>query len=240
MTERIARRLTDCGIPFEPDLPEKLTIYLSLLREWNARMDLTNVAEDEDWIDRHLCDSLIPLAHPGMIPDTGRVIDVGTGAGFPGLPLALAVPSAEFVLLDSQQKRLDFLRTVIDAVGADNVRLVHSRAEDGARIPELRGRFDLAMARAVAPLAVLAEYLLPYVRVNGFALCWKGPALAEEWESGRRACFLLGGKALEPIPAVIPGRDWQHCLLQIRKDRQTPAAYPRRAGTPTRSPLGGT
>lgn len=238
MTERIARRLTDCGIPFRDDLHGKLALYLSLLREWNARMDLTNVAEDEEWIDRHLCDSLIPLAFEGMIPGAGRVIDVGTGAGFPGLPLALARPDLSFVLLDSQQKRLDFLAAVIDVTGAANVQLLHSRAEDGARMKLYRERFDLAVARAVAPMPVLAEYLLPYVRVGGSALCWKGPALADEWESGRRAAFLLGGKALDPVPVRIPGRDWHHCLLRIRKDRTTPAAYPRKAGTPARSPLG--
>ena len=238
MTERIARRLTECGIPFSDELPEKLAAYLTLLREWNARMDLTNVAEDEDWIDRHLCDSLIPLAHEGLIPASGAVIDVGTGAGFPGLPLAMACPALSFTLLDSQQKRLDFLQAVLDATATRNVRLVHARAEDGARQRDLRACFDLAVARAVAPLAVLAEYLLPYVRVGGAALCWKGPALAEEWEAGRRACFLLGGKATQPIPTPIPGRDWQHCLLTIRKERTTPSAYPRRAGIPAKTPLG--
>lgn len=238
MIDRIANRLEACGIPCPPGLPEKLAVYLTLLREWNARMDLTNVAEDEDWIDRHLCDSLIPLTMDGLIPAHGKLIDVGTGAGFPGLPLAMACPSLEVTLLDSQRKRLDFLQAVIEAADVKNVRLVHARAEDGARRKELRACFDLAVARAVAPLAVLAEYLLPYVRVGGSALCWKGPALAEEWEAGKRACFLLGGKALDPIPAPIPGRDWQHCLLPIRKDRATPAAYPRKAGTPSKSPLG--
>lgn len=166
------------------------------------------------------------------------MIDVGTGAGLPGIPLALACPNLRVTLMDAQQKRLTFLQAVKDALGLENVTLLHCRAEDAGRNPALREQFDLAAARAVAPLSVLAEYLLPLVRVGGRALCWKGPALLAELPQGRRAAHLTGGRAEEPIPCEIPGRDWQHLLLPIRKVSPTARAYPRKAGLPAKKPLG--
>lgn len=239
MTEQtLSARLEACGIPHDPSLPARLLRYHALLLEWNSRMDLTAVTEEDEMIDRHYVDSLMALTVPGLLPERGTLIDVGTGAGFPGLPLALALPECRVTLLDAQRKRLDFLQAVIDELGVTNVTLLHSRAEDGARLDQCRERFDVAVARAVAPLAVLAEYLLPYVKVGGKAICWKGPALAEELTQGRRAAFLLGGRADEPIPVAIPGRDWQHLLLPIHKTQKTARQYPRRSGTPGKSPLG--
>lgn len=233
----LAARLTACGIPFDPELPEKLLRYHALLMDWNTRMDLTAVTDEAEMMDRHYVDSLMALRF-GLIPRTGRIIDVGTGAGFPGMPLALACPDVQVTLMDAQQKRLTFLQAVIDELQVRNVTLVHSRAEDGARLPLHREQYDLAVARAVAPLAVLAEYLLPYVRVGGSALCWKGPALQEEMQQGRRAAHLLGGKVEEPISCEFPGRAWQHLLLPIQKKEKTARQYPRKAGTPGKSPLG--
>ena len=233
----LAARLKACGIPFDPELPEKLLRYHALLMDWNTRMDLTAVTDEAEMMDRHYVDSLMALRF-GLIPRKGRIIDVGTGAGFPGMPLALACPDVQVTLMDAQQKRLTFLQAVIDELQLRNVTLVHSRAEDGARLPLHREQYDLAVARAVAPLAVLAEYLLPYVRVGGSALCWKGPALQEEMQQGRRAAHLLGGKVEEPISCEFPGRAWQHLLLPIQKKEKTARQYPRKAGTPGKSPLG--
>lgn len=233
----LAARLKACGIPFDPELPEKLLRYHALLMDWNTRMDLTAVTDEAEMMDRHYVDSLMALRF-GLIPRKGRIIDVGTGAGFPGMPLALACPEMQVTLMDAQQKRLTFLQAVIDELQVRNVTLVHSRAEDGARLPLHREQYDLAVARAVAPLAVLAEYLLPYVRVGGSALCWKGPALQEEMQQGRRAAHLLGGKVEEPIGCEFPGRAWQHLLLPIQKKEKTARQYPRKAGTPSKAPLG--
>ncbi len=238
LADQIAARLTECGIPCTQELPAMLARYHEMLLDWNSRMDLTAVTEEDEMIDRHYVDSLMPLTLPGVLPESGTLIDVGTGAGFPGLPLAMALPRMQVTLLDAQQKRLTFLQAVIDELHLPNVALVHARAEDGARQKELREQFDVAVARAVAPTCVLAEYLLPYVKVGGKALCWKGPALQEEIQRGRQAAFLVGGKAEEPIPYTIPGRDWQHLLLPLQKRTKTARQYPRKAGTPGKNPLG--
>ena len=235
--ETIAERLAENGIAFHGELPEKLAIYLRLLQEWNEKMDLTAVAGEDDLLDFHFLDSLTVMK-TGFLEKAGSLIDVGTGAGFPGMVLALALPETRVTLLDSQRKRLTFLETVIRETEAANVTLVHARAEDGARQPELREAFDLACARAVAPLNVLCELLLPYVRVGGSALCWKGPAAEAEMGSGRRAAFLLGGKIGTEIECGILGRDWNHRIIPVSKERPTPKAYPRKPGIPKKSPLG--
>ena len=233
----IADRLERNGIPAAPGLAEKLHIYLELLREWNSRMDLTAVLDDEETVDRHFIDSLTVLK-TGLVTEASSLIDVGTGAGFPGLVLAMAKPGLRVTLLDAQQKRLGFLQAVCEATGTTNVETVHARAEDGARRKELREQFDLAAARAVAPVDVLSEYLLPYVRIGGCALCWKGPALKEELASGRRAAHLLGGSLEMPVSCPVEGREWEHLILPIRKVQSTPKQYPRKAGTPKQKPLG--
>lgn len=235
--DEIKERLERNGIPFPKELPEKLGVYLTLLKEWNSRMDLTAVTDDEETVDKHFIDSLTVLK-TGLIEENTSLIDVGTGAGFPGMALAMARPDLQVTLMDAQRKRLSFLEAVRDAAGVRNVTIVHARAEDGARKPELREKFDVAAARALAPLNVLCEYLLPYVRVDGLALCWKGPALKDEIGTGRKAAHLLGGRIEMPAACAVDGRDWEHMILPVRKIQPTPAAYPRKAGTPKNNPLG--
>ena len=232
------RRLTECGIPADEERVERLARYHALLVEWNTCMDLTAVTDEEDMLDRHYADSLSPMAIPGLIPEEGSLIDVGTGAGFPGLPLAIWLPQWRVTLLDSQQKRLNFLSAVVEELKLTNVKLVHARAEDAARQPALREGFDLAVARAVAPLPVLAEYLLPFVKVGGRALCWKGPGVTAEAEAARSAARLLGGRTDAFLPVTFPGREWQHLLVPIAKVASTNKKYPRKAGVPAKLPLG--
>ena len=233
----IRRRLALNQIPFHDGLPAMLSLYLDMLKDWNSRMDLTAVSDDEEMVDRHFVDSLV-LLKSDLPRENSRMIDVGTGAGFPGLVLAMARPDLKITLLDAQRKRLDFLQAVGEAAGLSNITPVHARAEDGARRPELREQFDYASARALAPLNVLCEYLLPYVRTDGLALCWKGPALRDEMESGKKAARLLGGQVEMPIRCSVYGRDWDHMILPVRKVQQTPRQYPRKAGTPKSRPLG--
>ena len=235
--EEIAECLKRNHIPFEDLLPEKLEIYLQLLQEWNRRMDLTAVEEESEMLDRHFMDSLAVLG-TNLIRSGDSLIDVGTGAGFPGMVLAMALPGLNVTLMDAQQKRLRFLEAVRDAAGVGNTMILHARAEDAARNRKYREQFDIAAARAVAPLNVLCEYLLPYVSVNGCALCWKGPALKNELETGRKAAHLLGGRIEMPVEGSVYGREWEHMILPVRKIQHTASIYPRKAGTPKSKPLG--
>ena len=235
--EKIRTCLEQNQIPFRGELPDQLLIYFLLLQEWNSHMDLTAVTDEDETLDKHFIDSLKVLK-TGLIDTGAKLIDVGTGAGFPGMVLAIACPDLKVTLLDAQQKRLVFLEKVCEETGTHNVSIVHARAEDGARMPGMREQFDYAAARALAPLNVLCEYLLPYVKTGGCALCWKGPALKDELESGRRAAHLLGGRLEMPVRCGIKGREWEHMILPVRKIQNTPAAYPRKAGTPKNRPLG--
>lgn len=227
------------GIPLSREAAEKLSEFHTLLADWNKRMDLTAVLEESEMVDRHYVDSLTPLTAVGLFSNGAAVIDVGSGAGFPGIPLAIARPDIQVTLLDSQQKRVRFLQEAAKRLNLNNVRAVHGRAEDTAHLPEFRESFDLALARAVASLPVLLELLMPFVRMGGRALCWKGPAVMEELPAGNKAAKLLGGVLEEPISTPIPGRDWTHLLLPCLKIEKTLRQYPRKAGTPGREPLGG-
>ena len=216
----------------------RLARYQAMLEDWNTRMNLTGDAGLEATLDRHFMDSLAPLQLVGLFPQGATLVDVGTGAGFPGLALAIARPDLQITLLDSLQKRLTFLDAVIDALELPRVRTVHARAEDAARDPALRERFDLAVARAVAAAPVLLELLLPFVRAGGQALCYKGPAAAEELEGAAFAARLLGGAAPRALAVEVPLQpEWRHCVLACAKVRPTPERYPRKAGVPAREPL---
>ncbi len=164
-TEIIRAGLEKNGIPYQDPLPEKLNIYFTLLQDWNSKIDLTAVKDEDEMLDKHFIDSLTVLK-AGLIQNNTKLIDVGTGAGFPGLVLAIARPDLQVTLMDAQQTRLLFLEKTAEETQTANITIVHARAEDGARRPELRERFDYAVARAVAPTNVLCEYLLPYVKVD--------------------------------------------------------------------------
>ena len=234
MIEELKTLLHQGGVALTPEAADKLCAYHALLLEWNARMDLTNVPEEEMAV-RHYGDSLLPLAQEAWFPQGASLIDVGTGAGFPGMPLAIARPDLQVTLLDAQRKRCDFLQAVADAMSLRNVRILHARAEDAAR-SDLREQMDVAVARAVAPLNVLCEYLLPFVRVGGHALCWKGPALREELADGQRAARILSAEAETLFRLPIAGRE--HYVQSFRKMEKTVRRYPRKSGTPSKEPLG--
>ncbi len=234
---QICETLRTNSIPFRPGFPEKLEVYLRLLQDWNSRMDLTAVLEEKEMLDRHFIDSLTVL-RTELIPENARLIDVGTGAGFPGMVLALARPDLQVTLMDAQKKRLAFLDAVCGETGCMNAVTLHMRAEDGARNIKFREQYDVAAARALAPLNVLCEYLLPFVRVGGIALCWKGPSLQDELEQGRKASRILGGRLEMPVSCGVAGREWDHRILPVRKVEKTASAYPRKAGIPKAKPLG--
>lgn len=235
IAERVKSGAQRMGIALDAQACERFARYYELLVEGNTRMNLTSVLEPEEAVDRHFLDCLAPVAQ-GLLPEGAKVVDVGTGAGFPGLPLLIARPDLKLTLVDALNKRLGFIQGVLDELGLQ-AEIVHMRAEDFSRKPEYREQYDIAAARAVAAVSPLMEYLLPCVRRGGFALCWKGPDISQEAEAARKAIFLLGGKARQPIGYEIPGRDWQHNLFIVDKVSNTPKTYPRKAGTPSKSPL---
>ena len=223
------------GIAMTFEQAERFDRYHAMLTEANARMNLTRVPDDaREMADRNYLDCIAPLS--GGFDDIHTAVDVGSGAGFPGIPMAIMLPEVRFTLIDALGKRVDFLRTVIDALEL-NAEALHMRAEDAARRPELRERFDLATARAVAPMNVLCEYLLPFVRVGGFALALKGPGLEDELAGAESAISLLGGSLERVCPLTIPGRNWDHRAVWLLKAGTTPARYPRRAGLAEKRPL---
>ena len=238
--KRIAQALEELGLSCDKRTPAGIAKYHEMLADWNTRMNLTGDTDFETSLDRHYTDSLAPLKYAHLFPEGASLIDVGSGAGFPGLPLAIARPDLQVTLLDSLMKRITFLSAVVEALGLQNVQLVHSRAEDGGRDEKLREKYDIAVARAVAPLPVLCELLLPFVKVGGRMICYKGPSAAEELEAGQKAAHMLGAAQLDQLPVNLPSQpDWQHCLLTCEKKVKTVRQYPRKAGTPSRSPLGG-
>lgn len=235
--ERLANGLAQMGVAFDQQAMERFEAFHTILDEYNARMDLTAVLDEDERVDRHDLDSAAPLRH-GLLPQGARVIDVGTGAGFPGMPLLILRPDLEMTFLDALNKRIAFLHDALTRLGLTATTL-HARAEDAARMPAHREAYDVAVSRAVANASTLSEITLPFVRVGGTAIAWKGPGISDELVSGKRAAFLLGGRVRGILDAPVPGReDWAHVLLITDKTGKTPAAYPRKAGTPGKKPLG--
>ena len=234
--ERLQAGLERLGVAADGVTLDRLARYHALLTEWNARIDLTAVLDPEEMVDRHYLDSAAPLAL-GLIPQGARVIDVGTGAGLPGIPLCILRPDLRVTLLDAQRKRVTFLQAAIEALDLP-AQAVHMRAEDAARDEARREAYDVAVSRAVAATPTLLELTLPFVRVGGRAIARKGPGPQAELEQARRAAHLLGGALEGVLDAPVPGRDWQHVLLVCAKRQKTARQYPRRAGLPGKNPLG--
>ena len=233
MIEDLRALLAQGNIVLTDEAQDRLLAYHRLLLEWNARMDLTNVPEEEMAL-RHYADSLLPLARTEWFPDGARLIDVGTGAGFPGVPLLLARPDLRMTLLDALQKRIAFLTETLNDIGA-SAECVHARVEDFAR--ERRETYDAALSRAVAPLPVLLEWLLPLVRVGGRCILWKGPAAQQEMDDAKRVSALLGGG--EPIvrKASASSSASGHVLVFVDKLAPTSPKFPRKAGMAKKRPL---
>ena len=234
--EILAARAAEAGIPLTAEQIGQFSVYHEMLLDWNTRMNLTALTAPEDVAVKHIIDSL--TAYDAALFDGARtLIDVGTGAGLPGIPLAVYAPHLTVTLLDALNKRVRFLTEVTAAMGLQNVRCIHARAEEAARTAAHRAAYDIAVSRAVARLPVLLEYTLPFVRVGGTLLALKGRAYAEEQKEARRAAEVLGGGRITARPVHLPGLDDVRAILTVTKERQTPAAYPRGGGAPTRRPL---
>jgi 16S rRNA (guanine527-N7)-methyltransferase len=210
--------------------------YKDLLKEWNEKINLTAITDDEGIIKKHFIDS-ISILNSGVIKDGIRVIDVGTGAGFPGIPIKIIMPTVKVVLLDSLNKRINFLNTVISELGLQGIETVHGRAEDFAKKENFRESFDIATARAVANLAVLSEYCIPYVKVGGHFVAMKGPAAQDELSESKNAIGTLGGKFLKIVETKIPEEELKHTLVIVEKISKTLDKYPRKAGQIEKKPI---
>ncbi|MBO4871991.1 MAG: 16S rRNA (guanine(527)-N(7))-methyltransferase RsmG [Lachnospiraceae bacterium] len=210
--------------------------YTELLLSWNEKINLTAITDPQDIVIKHFADSCGPLGKE-ILGTEGRLADIGTGAGFPGIPLKILCPDLEIVLMDSLKKRIGFLETVIDELSLKGIRAVHGRAEDLARTKEFREQFDLVTARAVAQLPVLAEYCLPFVKVGGSFLAYKSAGAQRETEQAAAAIRLLGGGKPEIREYLLPDSDYRRSLIRIEKRRETPKTFPRKAGTASKKPL---
>lgn len=216
--------LHNCKLSVDEKAAERLCAYYHLLIEWNEKMNLTALTEPEDVALKHFADSLMLLEYVA-IPDGASVIDVGTGAGFPGLVLKIARPDIRLTLLDSLNKRLVFLEEVCEQLALDGVEIVHARAEDGART-ELRDSFDFAVSRAVAPLNILAEYTLPYVKVGGELAAMKGKDADAELFAAQGAISALSGEIMRSDTFILPGAG-ERAIIAIKKIAPTSDKYPR-------------
>ncbi len=224
------------GIPLTEEMEKQFMTYLSLLLEWNEKMNLTAITEPKDVVQKHFADCLSVLPHLPLSANP-RTLDVGTGAGFPGIPLKIACPALPMTLLDSLQKRLSFLEEVQNRLSLTELFFVHARAEDGGQNPLYREQFDLVVSRAVAHLSVLAEYCLPFLQVGGVLAALKGPDVKTELAESTHALAVLGGQIQKIIDIEIPFTDLQHKLVLIQKTSPTPKQYPRKAGKVTKNPL---
>lgn len=223
-------------VQLSPEQIARFDRYARELAAWNEHTNLTAITELEAVRVRHFLDSLSIAPSLPLLPGT-RVIDVGTGAGFPGLPLLIAFPALHVTLLEATGKKIAFLEHLIAALELQNARTLHARAEEAGHMPEHRAAYDLALARSVARLPSLVEYLLPLVKVGGRCLAMKGATAAEEAADSRRALAALGGRIQRIDTVHLPGVVEPHHLIIIEKTTPTPAAYPRKPGTPTRKPL---
>ncbi len=235
---------TALGIPLSREQVEQFRVFAALLEEWNQKMNLTAITESVEVQKKHFLDCLVGM--PLVAEELGATlppkrtlacVDIGTGAGFPGLPLKIAWPNLKLTLVDGTAKKIRFLEEVVKELALKNVTLVQGRAEELGRSRHFRGQFDLATARAVARMNTLTEYVLPFVRLGGLAVIYKGPNAAEEFMEARNAIELLGGETVRFSPVSVPMLDEERRVLLIKKLRKTPRQYPRQQGLPRREPL---
>lgn len=234
--DRLIRLSEELGIQLDDGMLNDFSVYKEMLKEWNEKINITSITEDEEIDKKHFIDSLSP-ALTGLFNGDEKVLDVGTGGGFPGLPLKIRNRSLKVTLLDSLNKRIVFLDQVIRSLGLEDIEAVHGRAEELGLKPDYRESYDICISRAVASLDTLSEYCMPFVRVGGYFISMKGPDVDEEVGMSKRAIETLGGRLEEIRYVQIPESDIVHSLIIIRKTKNTPRKYPRAGGKPKKAPI---
>lgn len=232
--EKLKEKVQKLEINITQKQLEQFWQYMNVLLQWNQKMNLTAIVEPQEIILKHFIDSLTIIKE---IKEEQRIIDVGTGAGFPGIPLKIVKPALSLTLMDSLNKRITFLQEVVKTLKLENIELIHARAEELARTKEHREQYDIAVSRAVAPLNVLLEYLVPFLKVGGEAICMKAASIEKETEEGNKALEVLNCEIKEKKEFYLVDTDIQRTILVIEKKKQTKECYPRKAGTPKTKPI---
>lgn len=221
-------------IKFTEEQLQKFYEYMNMLIEWNKKINLTAIIEPKEIILKHFIDSLTILKY---VNDNEKMLDVGTGAGFPGIPIKIMNENIEITLLDSLNKRINFLNEAINKLELKNISAIHSRIEDYGKNNKYREKYDIVTSRAVANLATLSEYMLPMLKIKGKSICMKGSDIKEEVKNSKRAIDILGGEIVNIEELVLPKSDNRRNLIIIEKKKNTPLKYPRKAGIPSKEPL---
>ena len=216
------------------EMQQQFEDYMKLLLEWNEKINLTAITEEDEIILKHFVDSLTISKY---IKEGNSIVDVGTGAGFPGIPLKIARKDLKVTLVDSLNKRILFLNEVIEKLGLGDIETLHFRAEEFGQNKKYRESFDIATSRAVANLSTLVEYLLPLVKVGGICVCMKGSEIKEELENSKKAIEILGGEVEQVEEFYLPGTDIKRSIVIVKKISSTPKKYPRKPGTPAKEPI---
>jgi len=230
--------LNEWNIDITSDQLDMFELYTKLLLEWNQRINLTAITEISEIYKKHYLDSLSLIK---SVNDIGinkySLLDLGTGAGFPGIPLKIMFPKLDITLVDSLNKRIDFLNIVINELGLNDIKAIHSRAEDLAHDPDHRESYDIVTSRAVANLSVLSEYCLPFVKVGGLFVSYKSGNAIEEIYNSKNAFGMLGGKLSDTVDFLLPSSDFARMNVSVKKIKATEERFPRKAGTPSKKPL---
>ena len=232
--KEIEKKSSKIDINLDNEICNKLYNYMNLLLEWNEKINLTAITDEKEIILKHFIDS---FTINKFINSGDKMLDIGTGAGFPGLPIKIIRPEVDVFLMDSLNKRINFLNEVIELLQLKNIEAFHSRAEEMAKNNKFREKFDVVTSRAVAKLNILLEYMLPYTKVNGKCLCMKGPNIEEEIKEAEKALKILGGEIEKIEKIILPDSNIERNIIIIRKKSATPLKYPRKPGMPTKEPL---
>ncbi|HYF82265.1 MAG TPA: 16S rRNA (guanine(527)-N(7))-methyltransferase RsmG [Clostridia bacterium] len=234
--EVLINGMKELGVDVSHETVERLLTFMKIMLEWNEKVNLTAITEEREVVIKHFLDSVTCLS-TGYIKNGMAVIDVGTGAGFPGVPLKILKDDLKMTLLDSLNKRIIYLNDVAKKLNLRNINIVHSRAEEAGSSKDHREAYDIVLSRAVAAMNVLCEYCLPLAKVGGFFLCQKGPDIKDEMKEADSAIKILGGKVREVREYQLPFSDIKHNIIVIEKVTATPTKYPRKPGKPAASPI---